>query len=82
MKINKIIALLFPSRRGNQLNGNKFNLFEKTIGDQVPLSQGKPIEWKQDLKGLSSNRIWEFPSRRGNQLNGNTAQKFPLPLTI
>ena len=36
----------FPSRRGNQLNGNN------NISDQfdaivwVPLSQGKPIEWK------------------------------------
>ena len=59
MKINKIIALLFPSRRGNQLNGNKFNLFEKTIGDQVPLSQGKPIEWKRikEQRGARESRV-------------------------
>ena len=37
----------FPSRRGNQLNGN-FLLVVVVGGliDRVPLSQGKPIEWK------------------------------------
>ena len=40
----------------------------------VPLSQGKPIEWK--LKNIDWLAELEgFPSRRGNQLNGNFASR-------
>ena len=40
----------------------------------VPLSQGKPIEWKHRSSGESSYLSRWFPSRRGNQLNGNSPE--------
>ena len=38
-----------------------------------PLSQGNPIEWKQEATPLKAlPQILDVPSRRGTQLNGNT----------
>ena len=66
-----VMAVFVLSRRGNQLNGNlRFLARYRKNRQYCPLSQRKPIEWKQNCR-LQGRRIQKVLSRRGNQLNGN-----------
>ena len=59
---------LLPSRRGNQLNGNRDKPDIILTARRTPLSQGKPIEWKLDHQLANRLPLVRTPLSQGKPI--------------